>query len=153
MAEIMLTTAFGDAGLADDVAIDSAGTTGWEAGNAIDRRAAAKLTSLSLVSTDHRARQFEASWYSERDLILALDVDHYAELRRDAPDNSSRGKVRMLREFDPAVAGTDIAGLGIYDPWFGDDTDFDTTFTLIAGAVPGVVQFVLEELAREETTG
>ncbi len=148
MAEIMLTRAFGEAGLADDVVIDSAGTTGWEAGKPIDERAAAKLTELGLASDTHRARQFDPAWYAGRDLILALDVDHYEDLRLEAPDAGSRGKVRMLREFDPATAGFPVSELGIYDPWYGDKADFEATWQMIHDAIPGIVQYVLEELAH-----
>lgn len=145
MAEIMLRRAFDEAGLADDVAVDSAGTTGWEAGRPIDRRAAAKLASLGLLSDSHRARQFEESWYRGRDLILALDLDHHEELRSAAP-HGTRDRIRLLREFDRSMAGRPVAELGIYDPWFGNDADFDATWDLIEGALPGVVQFVRETL-------
>lgn len=148
MAEIMLNRAFEEAGLDDDVMVDSAGTTDWEAGNPIDERAAAKLTELGLTSETHRARKFDPIWYAERDLILALDVDHYEDLKLEAPDAESRGRVRMLREFDPSTAGTPISELGIYDPWYGDSADFEATWQMIHDAVPGIVQFVLEELAR-----
>lgn len=148
MAEIMLTRAFEESGLADDVLVDSAGTTGWEAGNLIDERAAAKLTELGLDSATHRARKFDPNWYAERDLILALDVDHYEDLRLEAPDAESRGRVRMLREFDPSTAGTPVSELGIYDPWYGDRADFEATWQMIHDAVPGIVQYVTEELAR-----
>lgn len=148
MAEIMLNRAFEEAGLDDDVMVDSAGTTGWEVGNPIDERAAAKLTELGLTSETHRARKFDPIWYAERDLILALDVDHYEDLKLEAPDAESRGRVRMLREFDPSTAGTPISELGIYDPWYGDSADFEATWQMIHDAVPGIVQFVLEELAR-----
>ena len=142
MAELMLERAFTEAGIGDQVAVDSAGTTGWELGQPIDRRAAAKLDSLGISSTRHRARQFEPDWYADRDLILALDADHYTELRDDAPDPESRAKVRMLREFDPETEGTPTSELGIYDPWFGDESDFERTWELVDGAVGGVIDFV-----------
>ncbi len=148
MAEIMLNRAFEEAGLADEVLVDSAGTTGWETGNPIDERAAAKLTALGLASDTHRARRFEPAWYAERDLILALDVDHYEDLRVEAPDGESRAKVRMLREFDPATTGTPVSELGIYDPWYGDSADFEATWQMISDAVPGIVKYVQEQLAR-----
>lgn len=148
MAEIMLNRAFEEAGLEDDVLVDSAGTTGWETGNPIDERAAAKLTQLGLASETHRARKFDPTWYAERDLILALDVDHYEDLRLEAPDAESRSRVRMLREFDPSTAGTPVSELGIYDPWYGDRADFEATWQMIHDAVPGIVQYVQEELAK-----
>lgn len=152
MAEIMLTQAFEEAGLGGDVLVDSAGTTGWESGNPIDERAAAKLTELGLASEAHRARQFDPGWYAERDLILALDVDHYEDLKLEAPDAESRSRVRMLREFDPSAAGTPVSELGIYDPWYGDRADFEATWQMIHDAVPGIVQYVQDELARRRAS-
>ena len=103
MAELMLQRAADGAGLA--VVVDSAGTSGWEVGNPIDPRAAAKLDALGISSAGHSARQFQPAWFAERDLILALDVGHFDALCAAAPDEAARVKVRMLRSFDPAVAG------------------------------------------------
>ncbi|MFC3300439.1 low molecular weight phosphotyrosine protein phosphatase [Arthrobacter agilis] len=153
MAELMLTRAFSEAGMAEEVVVDSAGTTGWEAGRPIDERAAAKLTELGIESHLHRARQFEPSWYRERDLVLALDLDHYRELRTAAPDADTRDRIHLLREFDPTTTDTDLEELGIYDPWYGDARDFEATWTLVAGAVDGVVRFVRHELDADGSDG
>lgn len=147
MAEFMLADALRSAGLADRVAVDSAGTTGWEAGRPIDPRAARVLDGHGLRTSGHTARQFEASWYTERELILALDVDHYGHLREHAPAGTE-DKVRMMREFDPAVAHLDHLDQGIEDPWFGDQSDFEVTWKLIAASVPGIVAHVRRELAE-----
>src|SRR5207244_4454969 len=95
----------------------------------------------------HVAQQFRPEWFDERDLILALDVDHYGHLREHAPAGTEH-KVRMLREFDPAVAHLDHLDQGIEDPWFGDQSDFELTWQLIHAAVPGVVEHVRVELSR-----
>lgn len=142
MAEIMLANAFREAGLQHAVSVDSAGTTSWEVGNPIDPRAAAKLATHGLASGEHVARHFKPSWYADRNLILALDLDHYEHLRENAPDAESSQKVRLLREFEPSSSGVRLRELGIYDPWFGDTEDFETTWALINGAVPGVVDHV-----------
>ncbi|TYD00297.1 low molecular weight phosphotyrosine protein phosphatase [Arthrobacter echini] len=146
MAELMLTDAFSKAGLENDVVVDSAGTTGWEAGNPIDPRAAAKLAEVGIDSDGHRARRFESEWYRERELILALDLDHYRELRENAPDDDARDRIHLLREFDPATTDTDLEDLGIYDPWYGDASDFDATYRMVDGAVGGIVSYVRHEL-------
>ncbi len=146
MAELLLAHAFAQAGMADAVVVDSAGTTDWEAGRPIDERAAAKLTELGIESHLHRARRFESSWYCERDLILALDLDHYRELREEAPDDDARDRVHLLREFDPSTTDTDLEDLGIYDPWYGDAGDFEAPWKMVDGAVDGVVRYVSNEL-------
>lgn len=138
----MLTRALADAGLDDVATVDSAGTTGYEVGRPIDERASQKLGTQGISSSAHRARRFEETWFGERDLILALNDDHYKELRALAPDAESRDKVRMLREFDPEVAGQSPQMQGIADPWYGDETGFDDSWDLIEAAIPGIVEHV-----------
>ncbi|MEO8283279.1 MAG: low molecular weight protein-tyrosine-phosphatase [Pseudarthrobacter sp.] len=148
MAEIMLAAAFRAEGLGAEVSVDSAGTTGYEVGWPIDPRAARRLAITKLTSQHHVAREWQVSWFRERDLILALDVDHYAWLRDAAPDCESMDKVRLLRSFDPAVAGIDLLDQGIEDPWYGGHADFDAVWHQIHGAVPGIVEYVRTALRR-----
>ncbi|QHK20771.1 low molecular weight phosphotyrosine protein phosphatase [Pseudarthrobacter psychrotolerans] len=142
MAEMMLAAAFRAEGLGFDVTVDSAGTTGYEAGRPIDPRAGRRLAATRLSSEHHVARAWQAEWFRERDLILALDVDHYAWLRDAAPDADSMNKVRILRSFDRAVAGSDPLDQGIEDPWYGGHADFDAAWEQIRSAVPGIVDHV-----------
>jgi protein-tyrosine phosphatase len=81
MAELMLAAALEASGLDGEVTVDSAGTTGYEAGRPIDPRAARRLAATKLTSDRHFARVWLAGWFGERDLILALYIDHYAWLR------------------------------------------------------------------------
>ena len=87
-------------------------------------------------------REWQPAWFRERDLILALDIDHYAWLSQSAPDQESRNKVRMLRSFDPRLADKDLLDQGIEDPWYGGHADFDTVWQQIHSAVPGIVEHV-----------
>ncbi|WP_343318983.1 low molecular weight protein-tyrosine-phosphatase [Arthrobacter sp. TMP15] len=137
MAEYMLVSAATEAGL--DLEIDSCGTTAWEVGNAIDPRAKALLARHGIESSDHRARAFNPRWFTERDLILALDIDHFQALQALAPDAAAAAKIRMLRSFDPALSGAKPKQQGIYDPWFGDAKDFQVSWDLIAAAIPGIL--------------
>jgi protein-tyrosine phosphatase len=140
MAERMLQRAADRAGL--DVVVDSAGISGWEVGNPIDPRAVARLDAVGISSAGHSARQFQPAWFAERDLILALDAGHFDALCTAAPDEAARVKVRMLRSFDPAVAGRAAAEQGIDDPWFGGTRDFEDSWRFIDAAIPGVLEHV-----------
>ncbi|BCW68598.1 protein-tyrosine-phosphatase [Arthrobacter sp. NicSoilB4] len=146
MAELMLAEAIAAEGLAGAV-VDSAGITAYEVGRPIDPRAARKLTAHSIPSDRHVAREWRADWFRSRDLILALDVDHFGWLQQAAPDRESLSKIRMLRSFDPAVAGKDPLDQGIEDPWYGGHADFDVTWNLIHAALPGIVAHIRTELA------
>jgi protein-tyrosine phosphatase len=149
MAELMLAEEF-RAEFLTGVVVDSAGTTAYEAGRPIDPRAARKLTAHNIASNRHVAREWRPEWFASRELILALDVDHYGWLRQAAPDRESLAKIRMLRSFDPAVADEDPLEQGIEDPWYGAHTDFDTTWDLIRASVPGIMQHVRNELERQD---
>ena len=146
MAELMLAEAIATGGLSGAV-VDSAGITAYEVGRPIDPRAARKLTAHSISSDRHVAREWQAEWFHTRDLILALDVDHFGWLQQAAPDRESLSKIRMLRSFDPAVAGKDPLDQGIEDPWYGGHADFELTWALIHAALPGIVAHVRAELA------
>jgi protein-tyrosine phosphatase len=145
MAELMLAEALTIEGLTG-AAVDSAGTTAYEVGRPIDPRAARKLAAHGIRSEHHVAREWRAEWFHARELILALDVDHYGWLRQAAPDGASRAKIRMLRSFDPAVAAGDTLDQGIEDPWYGGHADFEATWDLIHAAVPGIVDYVRAQL-------
>ena len=140
MAEFMLAAAAATAGL--NVAVDSAGMSAGEIGSPLDPRAKAVLASHGIPCTDHTARQFKPAWFAERDLILALDTDHYDALRALAPTPAAAEKVRMLRSFDPAVAEAGPDGQGIYDPWYGNARDFEVSWDLIAAAIPAILAHV-----------
>lgn len=152
MAELMLAEAIATEGLTGAV-VDSAGTTAYEAGHPIDPRAARKLTAHSIPSDHHVAREWQAQWFQARELILALDVDHFGWLQQAAPDRESLSKIRMLRSFDPAVAGKDPLDQGIEDPWYGGHADFDLTWELIHAALPGIVAHVRAGLAQRQRPG
>lgn len=147
MAELMLTEAFAAAGLSGDVVVDSAGTTAYEVGRPIDPRAARKLTANNLTSDHHTAREWRAEWFTERHLILALDVDHYGWLRASAPDKEALARIRMLRSFDPALESKDPLEQGIEDPWYGGQADFDVVWNQVQASVAGIVQYVRSALA------
>lgn len=147
MAQLMLTEAFDAGGLGGAVAVDSAGTTSYEAGHPIDPRAARVLSAHRIPSEGHIARSWCPEWFRERDLILALDVDHYGWLQEAAPDTETLAKIRMLRSFDPSVTGRSTLDLGIEDPWYGGHHDFDLTWDLIRPAVPGIVAYARDVMA------
>jgi protein-tyrosine phosphatase len=149
MGEFMLRQAFEDAGLSDRVVVDSAGTSTEELGRPMDDRTTATLARHGIRDSgfaDKRARQFHAHSFDDSDLVLATDHVHDEILRRRARGPEDTAKIRMLRSFDPDAVAADT--LGMDDPWYGDDEDFDITHREIAAAAPGIVEFVRQELRR-----
>lgn len=150
MAEFVLRERFEEAGLSDQVVIDSAGTTSWEEGNPADPRTITALERHGHTGdySGHRARVFDRRSFADVDLVLAADHEHYAVLRRLAGVPEAQSKIRMIRSFDPAQPKGDA--LAIDDPWYGDDASFDRTYAEVVAAADGVVDFVRERLAATE---
>jgi protein-tyrosine phosphatase len=138
MAEIISRSMLADAGLGDTVIVDSAGTGGWHEGQGADRRTVRALAGHGYDGSAHRAREFDPEWFRERDLILVADRSHERALRALAPDEESRAKIHLMREYDhDAVAA---GGLEIDDPWYGDAEDFERCLTEVESACAGLVR-------------
>lgn len=147
MAEFVLRQAFEDAGLSDRVVVSSAGTSTEELGRPMDRRTIAVMQRNSVRDSGFRTKravQFRSDSFDDADLVLTADHIHERILRDRARSEEDRAKIRMLRSFDPeaVAAGT----LGMDDPWYGDDDDFDITYAEIIAATPGIIEYVRSEI-------
>ncbi len=145
MAEVALRAALVEAGLDGAVIVDSAGTGDWHVGGPMDPGARSALARCGYDRSAHRARQFQASWLAERDLVLAMDAHNLADLRRMAgargrwmpgaqdagiPD---AGRIRLFGE----VGGLTETGDGdIPDPWGGDADEFGSVLDLLRAVAP-----------------
>ena len=143
MAEAVIRARVEDAGLGAAVLVDSAGTDGWHIGEDADPRA---LQTLRAAGYDliHSGRQITTEWFLEPrrpDLLLTMDSSNYATVIALAPDEASRERVRMMRSFDPALAGLPAGDprLDVPDPWFGDHDGFGEVLAMLEAAADGLV--------------
>ena len=125
-----------EAGLSDAIQVESAGTGSWHVGDPPDARAAQEARARGLVM-DGRAQQFRAADFARFELVLAMDEENAADLRRIAPDGGAAAKVRLLREFDAGAAGDDLS---VPDPYYGGPEGFSTVFALVDAACRGLVE-------------
>lgn len=147
MGEFILRERFDEAGLGDQVVVDSAGTHEWEVGNPADPRTLAVLERNGHADwggRDHKARKFEQAWLEHVDLVLVADAGHLRDLTRLARTPAQRAKIRMFRSFDPDAERA--GALDMDDPWYGDASSFDQTYAEVSAAAVGVVEFVRQEL-------
>ncbi|MFF3462074.1 low molecular weight protein-tyrosine-phosphatase [Streptomyces sp. NPDC002619] len=141
MAESVFRARVAEADLDGRVEADSAGTGDWHEGDGADPRAVSVLEEHGYDS-DHTARQFQASWFSRLDLVIALDSGHLRALRDLAPTEEDARKVRLLRSYDPA-AGDD---LDVPDPYFGGLDGFEECLEMVEAASEGLLAAVREQL-------
>lgn len=144
MAEAVLRARIDAAGLSDRVSVDSAGTDGWHVGEDADPRALATLRDAG-YDLEHSGRQFLGDWHDPAhpaysDLVLAMDSRNYATLIGLAY-GPVHHRVRMMRSFDPALAGIPDGDprLDVPDPWYGGMDDFVTVLGMLERASDGLV--------------
>ena len=129
-------------GLEGSIKLESAGTGAWHVGSPPDRRAsqAANARGIALEGT---ARQVRPDDFFDFDVLVAMDRENLRELRRLAPGEAERAKVRLLREFDPASvagqAGSEGEQLDVPDPYYGGPGGFDEVFDLVQVACEGLL--------------
>ena len=122
------------------VTLNSCGLGGWHIGDGADGRAVDELASLGYDGTAHRAAQL-GSEHMGADLFLAMDDGHVRGLRSAGVDP---GRIRLFRSFDAnSPAGAEVA-----DPYYGSRSDFTEVGQQIEAAVPGIVEYVREQLGR-----
>ncbi len=122
------------AGLADRVRIDSAGTGAWHAGESPDARATAAARGRGIPMRG-RARQFEPEDFARFDYVLAMDKSNYRNLVDLAPDDDARDKVHLFRSFDPASP----EGAEVPDPYYGGPDGFETVLDICEAACRGLI--------------
>ncbi|MBR8254023.1 low molecular weight protein-tyrosine-phosphatase [Burkholderia ambifaria] len=121
------------AGLAEHIAIDSAGTGDWHVGEPPDTRAQAAARTRGYDLSALRARQVSAADFERFDLLLAMDEANLAELRRRCPPQY-RDKVCLLMEFAAGAAETEVA-----DPYFGGAQGFEQVLDQVERACAGLL--------------
>jgi protein-tyrosine phosphatase len=152
MAEVVAREALAQAGLGDRVIVDSAGTGDWHIGEPMNKRARDCLARHGYDGNAHRARQFEASWLADADLVLAMDNSNFANLQSMSrtplsfPAPEKAGKCVPLAGQDSVSSRIrlfgDLAGLAgaeVPDPYGGGPAEFDRVLDMLETAMPALV--------------
>jgi protein-tyrosine phosphatase len=129
-----------EAGLEREIAVDSAGTAGYHTGEAPDRRACAAGARRG-IAIEGGARQFKRGDFQRFDYVLAMDRANFDDLAALASDAAARGKLHLLRSFDPRTPH----GADVPDPYYGGDDGFDDVLDLCFAAC----RPLLERIRRE----
>jgi protein-tyrosine phosphatase len=106
-----------EAGLADEIDVDSAGTGNWHVGAPPDQRAVDAARERGLT-VDGVARQIAPDDFDNFDLILAVDDENLQRLRRLTPPGAA-DRVRKLAARD------------VPDPYYGGPDGFDLVLDFI----------------------
>ena len=140
-AEGVLRRLVAEAGLEQQIEIDSAGTGDWHIGDAPDQRAQQAAGQRGYDLSALRARQIGADDFRRFDFVIAMADANLTALRQVCPP-AQRGKIRLLMEFAPQPASRVVA-----DPYFGGATGFETVLDQCEAACAGLLDVLRERLA------
>jgi protein-tyrosine-phosphatase len=78
-----------------------------------------------------------------------MDTSNFADIRALIPSTEQHVELRMLRAFDPALAGIPEpdARLDVPDPYHGTDEDFVLVLRMVESAVDGLMSILSERIA------
>ena len=133
MAEGVLRARLEEAGLADNVRVDSVATGSSHIGHAPDERAIACAKKHGIDISAQRARALEIADFDDFDFILCADRTILHDARMPKP-RTAHSDVELLLEWS-GVGKKDVP-----DPYYGDTRDFEKAFKLVDAAALGVVE-------------
>ena len=137
-AEGVFRRALEQAGLADEVEIDSCGVGSWHVGKAPDSRAQQAALCRGIDLSGLRARQLNVQDFAEFDYVLGMDQDNLRAICDLKPANS-QAHVGLFLDF----AGT--PGAEVPDPYYGGDEGFENVLNMIEAASNGLIQHLKRE--------
>ena len=122
-AEAVMRQRLQQAGLAERIEVDSAGTGDWHLGKAPDSRTQQAASRRGYDLSSLRGRQVSVDDFARFDLILAMDGANLRDLQRMRPAQA-RGELDLyLRRFE--LAEDDVP-----DPYYGGSEGFEHVLDL-----------------------
>jgi protein-tyrosine phosphatase len=133
-AEGVMRSVVAQAGLADLIEVDSAGTHDYHVGDAPDRRAAKAAARRGYDISGLRGRQVSDDDFIRFDMILAMDRDNLAILMRNCPPNQ-RHKLHLLLEYAQHFEEDEVP-----DPYYGGDAGFERVLDMVEDGARGLIE-------------
>ena len=122
-----------NAGLADLISIDSAGTGAWHEGEPPDPRGQAAAIRRGYDLSGLRARKVTIRDFDQFDYIIGMDSSNCADLAAMA-SQAARDKIKLFSDFAPHLSGRDVP-----DPYYGGLKGFDKVLDMVEEASKGLL--------------
>ncbi len=125
------------------IVVSSSGTSDYHVGEGAHKLSIATWQ-VEGYSYDHTARQFSRRSFEDQDLILCMDLTNRAMVLNAAPNESTKSKVFLLRQFDPELSQIDptsreASELVVPDPWGEGMDSFANVLAMIERATDGLL--------------
>lgn len=123
-----------NAGLAEHILIDSAGTHDYHIGEPPDLRAQRTAQQRGYDMSSLRGRQVEAGDFHRFDYVLAMDRANLAILQRMAP-RAGDTQAKLFLEYARHHAEREVP-----DPYYGGADGFERVLDMVEDAAEGLLQ-------------
>ena len=143
MAEGMFRHAIKEAGLENQVQIDSAGTHSYHVGSPPDARAQQAILKRGIDISGQRSRLVTDRDLAEYDYILVMDGANHANLIRRA-SAAHKSKIRRLLSYSKKYPNLDVP-----DPYYGGTDGFEENLDMIHDAVHHLVREISLQAAPQ----
>ncbi|GAA0313454.1 low molecular weight protein-tyrosine-phosphatase [Psychrobacter aestuarii] len=121
------------------IKVDSAGTSGWHAGDRPDIRAQKHAKAHGYNISKLTSRQVKPQDFYDFDLILAMDSNNLDDLHqlkdKLADDDDTVARLALFSEEDPIYSGDDVP-----DPYQGGSDDFEEVITRIESSAQAWIE-------------
>lgn len=135
-AEAVFRARVEQAGLAQHIFIDSAGTHDYHIGDAPDRRAQQAASQRGYDMGALRGRQVEPGDFVRFDYVLAMDHANLAILNRMCPQ-PQRERVGLFLDYAARHEEREVP-----DPYYGGAAGFEHVLDLVEDAAEGLMQHI-----------
>ena len=122
-----------EAGLLDQLLIDSAGTHAYHVGEPPDLRSQEFARKRGYDLSPQRARQVNANDFEKFDLIIAMDKDNLRNLQKLCPSQYHH-KLKLMMSY-ATHSPSDV----VPDPYYGGGRGFDMVLDYIEDASDGLL--------------
>jgi len=123
-----------NAGLADKITIDSAGTHDYHIGDPPDARTQRAAEQRGYNMSDLRGRQVEERDFNRFDYVLAMDGANLSILQRLVPRNSEI-QPQLFLKYARHHAEREVP-----DPYYGGTDGFERVLDMVEDAAEGLLQ-------------
>jgi protein-tyrosine phosphatase len=130
-----------EAGLADRISCDSAGTLDYHVGKPPDRRMSAVLRRRS-IPVEGRGRQFKKADFQDFDLILTMDEDNRRNVLALADSPAEEARVKPFTAF---CSEHDLPE--VPDPYYGGDEGFELVADLMEDGCSNLLEHIRKAVA------
>jgi protein-tyrosine phosphatase len=133
-AEAVFRKLAADAGMAETVTADSAGTHAYHVGEPPDARSQRAAAKRGYDLSGLRARRFERADFHRFDLILAMDQDHYSILSHMAQPSAGE-RLKLMMSYARRFAEKEVP-----DPYYGGPQGFERVLDMLEDAASGLLE-------------